>query len=79
MYDFFVQASSLHTNEQAGAKKSYFGRANIQINRASILELSVHCKCPVLSAAGITHGFYVIGMDFTYGNLDEGRIQLERR
>jgi hypothetical protein len=47
MYDFFAQASSLHTNEQARAIKFYVEPSSVQINRASILELSVHCKCPV--------------------------------
>ena len=49
MYDFFAQASSLHTNEQAGAIKFYVELVSVQINRASILELSVHSKCPVLN------------------------------
>ena len=47
MYDFFAQASSLHTNEQARAIKFYVEPSSVQINRASILELSVHSKCPV--------------------------------
>ena len=47
MYDFFAQASSLHTNEQARAIKFYVEPSSVQINRASILELSVHSKFPV--------------------------------
>ena len=52
MYDFFAQASSLHTNEQARAIKFYVEPSSVQINRASILELSVHCKCPVGTDSG---------------------------
>jgi hypothetical protein len=50
MYDFFAQASSLHTNEQARAIKFYVEPSSVQLNRASILELSVHSKCPVGTA-----------------------------